>query len=157
MKASEAAPAADLTIVRVLDAPRPLVWEVWTDPKHAMQWWGPEGYTTPVFEVDLITGGAFRIHLRAPDGTIYPNFGTIEEVTAPERLGMLGAVEVDGSLLFESRTTIAFEERGKRTAVHVHLHFSKVEPEGLSATGGAEQGWSEHFDRLEAYLSAIQP
>jgi uncharacterized protein YndB with AHSA1/START domain len=156
MNPSETAHSADLAIVRVLDAPRPLVWEVWTDPKHATQWWGPEGYTTPVYQVDLRPGGAFRIHLRAPDGTIFPNFGTIEEVIAPERLVMFGAVEVEGRLLFESRTTIVFEERGKQTAVHVHLHFSKIEPDGLSARGGARQGWGEHFDRLEAYLLALR-
>lgn len=42
----------ELTIVRVFDAPRALVFRVWTDPKHLAQWWGPKGFTNPVCEVD---------------------------------------------------------------------------------------------------------
>jgi len=37
----------EVAFTRVFDAPRPLVFKVWTDPKHVAQWWGPHGFTNP--------------------------------------------------------------------------------------------------------------
>ena len=62
---------ATVTITRVFDAPRALVWAAWTDPKRMAQWWGPKGFTNPVCELDLRVGGKIRIDMRAPDGTRY--------------------------------------------------------------------------------------
>jgi hypothetical protein len=42
-----------VVITRVFDAPRKLVWKAWTDPKHVAQWWGPQGFTNPVCELDV--------------------------------------------------------------------------------------------------------
>jgi uncharacterized protein YndB with AHSA1/START domain len=60
----------ELTITRVFDAPRTLVFKACTDPKHVAEWWGPKGFTNPVCEFDARVGGKLRIHMRAPDGTI---------------------------------------------------------------------------------------
>jgi uncharacterized protein YndB with AHSA1/START domain len=46
-----------ITMVRIFDAPRELVFRAWTDPEHLAQWWGPHGFTNPVCEVDLRPGG----------------------------------------------------------------------------------------------------
>jgi uncharacterized protein YndB with AHSA1/START domain len=75
----------ELTLVRTFSAPRALVFEVWTDPKHLAQWWGPQGFTNPVCEFDPRVGGAFRIHMRGPDGVTYPMKGIIQEIVPPER------------------------------------------------------------------------
>jgi uncharacterized protein YndB with AHSA1/START domain len=40
----------ELVLTRVFDAPRELVFGVWTDPKHVARWWGPQGFTNPVCE-----------------------------------------------------------------------------------------------------------
>ena len=76
----------ELTITRVLDAPRSLVFRMWTEAEHMARWWGPKGFTNPVCEVDARPGGAIRIHMRGPDGTIYPMTGTFEEIVPPHRL-----------------------------------------------------------------------
>ncbi|HYT14944.1 MAG TPA: SRPBCC domain-containing protein, partial [Burkholderiales bacterium] len=55
-----------VVITRVFDAPRELVWRAWTDPRHMAQWWGPQGFTNPVCEMDVRPGGALRIVMRAP-------------------------------------------------------------------------------------------
>lgn len=47
----------ELTITRILPAPRPLVWKVWTDPVHLARWWGPKGFSTTTREMDLRPGG----------------------------------------------------------------------------------------------------
>ena len=62
----------DLTLVRTFDAPRDLVLEAFSEPRHLAQWWGPHGYTNPLCELDARPGGAFRIHMCGPDGTIHP-------------------------------------------------------------------------------------
>ena len=62
----------DMTIVRVFDAPRRLVWQAWTEPQRLAQWFGPKGFTNPVCEVDARPGGALRVTMQAPDGTQYP-------------------------------------------------------------------------------------
>ena len=69
--APTSSPPGDNVIVisRVIDAPRELVFEAFTDPTHLVQFWGPKGFTAPACEVDLRVGGAFRVEMRAPDGS----------------------------------------------------------------------------------------
>src|ERR1019366_3759004 len=62
-----------IVIERVLDAPRDLVWKVWTDPDEVTKWWGPEHFTTPrdMIEFDLRPGGVCRMTMVGPDGVEY--------------------------------------------------------------------------------------
>src|SRR5258705_11539625 len=76
----------EFVITRVVDAPPRLVFKIWTDPEHLMQWWGPQGFTTPFHEMDVRPDGAFRICMRSPDGTDHWLQGVYREVVAPERL-----------------------------------------------------------------------
>src|ERR1700739_195794 len=76
----------EITITRVSDAPRLLVFKAWTDAKALAQWWGPKGFTNPVCELDVRVGGAIRIHMRSPDGSVYPMKGEFREIVPPERL-----------------------------------------------------------------------
>src|SRR5277367_3850317 len=76
----------ELTLVRVYDAPRALVFKAFTDPVHLARWWGPHGYTTPVCEFDARPGGALRIHMRGPDGGVHVTQGEVREIVIPERL-----------------------------------------------------------------------
>jgi uncharacterized protein YndB with AHSA1/START domain len=64
-------------MTRVLDAPRALVFRAWTDPALMAKWWGPSSFTNPLCELDPRPGGAIRIHMRAPDGTVYPMTGEL--------------------------------------------------------------------------------
>ena len=71
---------------RVLDAPRALVFSVWTDPKHLTQWWGPNGFTTTTYSFDFRPGGTWRFVMHGPDGRDYQNLITFEEIVPPERI-----------------------------------------------------------------------
>ena len=75
----------ELTLTRVFDAPRERVWDAWTDPKLLAQWWGPQGFTSPVCEVDARPGGALLIHMSGM-GMLAPMTGIFKEVVKPERL-----------------------------------------------------------------------
>ena len=83
-----AADDCEFCIARVIHAPRPLVFDAWTDPAHLARWWGPSGFTNPVCEMDVRPGGAHRIVMRSPEGVAYPIKGTFIEVVTPERLVM---------------------------------------------------------------------
>src|SRR5215471_5530713 len=88
---------ATVTLIRVFDAPRALVWKAWTDPKMMAQWFGPRGFTNPICELDVRIGGSLRIVMRGPDGTDYPMKGKFREITPPERLVFTNiAIDKDG-------------------------------------------------------------
>src|SRR5260370_12893331 len=78
----------ELVLTREFDAPRELVFKVWTDPKHVAQWWGPRGFTNPVCELDLRPAGAILIHIRGPDGTLYPMTAVYPECWEHQRLAL---------------------------------------------------------------------
>jgi uncharacterized protein YndB with AHSA1/START domain len=91
----------ELTITRVFDAPRDLVFEAWTDAKHLAKWWGPHHFTNPVCELDVRVGGAIRIDMRGPEGTVYPMTGVLHEIVSPERLVFTSApLDENGVKLF---------------------------------------------------------
>jgi uncharacterized protein YndB with AHSA1/START domain len=76
----------ELSISRLIDAPRTRIFRAWTEPQLLAQWWGPHGMTTPECEMDLWVGGQFRTLMRAPDGSEYPTQGVYLEIVAPQRI-----------------------------------------------------------------------
>ena len=144
----------EVTITRTFAAPRALVFKCWTDAKHLAQWWGPDGFTNPVCEIDARVGGALRIHMRGPDGAVYPMKGVFQEILEPERLVFTNiAVDAVGRHLLEGLTTVTFaEERGK-TRLTMHTRAVAVAPEAIAYLQGMEMGWTQSIDRLEAYAA----
>src|SRR3954464_2525826 len=76
----------EIVAVRVFDAPRELVYKAWTDPEHVAQWWGPNGFTNTIHEMDVRPGGVWRFIMHGPDGTDYKNEVEYLEVVKPELL-----------------------------------------------------------------------
>jgi uncharacterized protein YndB with AHSA1/START domain len=145
---------ATVTITRVLNAPRALVWAAWTDPKQMAQWWGPRGFTNPVCELDLRVGGRIRIDMRAPDGTVYPMTGTFRDVYVPARLVFMAeARDHNGKALLESLTTVTFAEEGGKTRLTVHAHAVGLAPIAPQMLAGMEAGWTQSIDKLEELLA----
>jgi uncharacterized protein YndB with AHSA1/START domain len=139
----------ELITTRIFDAPREVVFRAWTDPERLKRWWGPKNFTNPVCEVDVRPGGAIRIHMRAPDGVIYPMTGTFHEVVEPERLVFTSsALDNHGEPLFEILNTVTFAEEGGKTKLTLRATVSKVRGEAAPHLAGMEQGWSMTLDRL---------
>ena len=93
---NEAATAHDITVTRVLDAPREAVWRAWTEPGQLARWWGPRGWSTQASQVtvDLRPGGTMRVtSVSAEDGAEMTTQGTFTEVREPERLAFEEASE----------------------------------------------------------------
>lgn len=141
-------PKHELVITRVFDAPRELVFKVWTDPAHVAQWWGPHGFKTTIQEMDVRPGGHWRYSMRGPDGNDYPFDGVYTDVVAPEGLVFEGTIHADTSQ--SVWTEVTFTEEDGKTKVTVRQVFSFES----AATKGAPIGWNQQLDRLAAYLAA---
>jgi uncharacterized protein YndB with AHSA1/START domain len=149
-------PRTEVTLTRIFDAPRDLVWKAWTDPAMLARWWGPHGFTNPRCEADVRAGGKILIHMRAPDGTVFPMTGTFDEVAEPECL-VFRAVPIDdnGAALLESLTTVTFHDLGGRTKVIVHASAAPLQPVADQMLKGMEAGWTQSLERL-AELVAVR-
>lgn len=139
----------EMTMTRLFDAPRDLVYRAWTERDRLARWWGPTGFTNPRCEIDVRPGGAIRIDMRAPDGKVYPMTGEFLEVVPPERLVFLSAaLDASGEPLFEIRNVVTFAEEGNKTKLTVHAKVLKARPEAAQHLAGMEMGWSLTLDRL---------
>jgi uncharacterized protein YndB with AHSA1/START domain len=141
-------------LTRVLDAPRTLVWQAWTDPKMMAQWFGPRGFTASVPELDVRVGGTLRIVMHGPDGNDYPMKGVFREVVPPERLVFSNtAVDQDGNHLLEGETIVTFAEHGGKTTLTLKTHAVGRVPIAPQMLAGMEAGWSQSLDKLQALLA----
>jgi uncharacterized protein YndB with AHSA1/START domain len=146
----------EVTLTRTFDATRRMVFKLWTEPEHMAQWWGPKGFTNPVCELDARPGGAIRIHMRAPDGTVYPMSGTFREVVEPERLVFSAIAEdLEGNPLLEALTTVTFAEHGGKTTVTVHAKAVGIAPLAPQMLDGMQAGWIQSLERLAALLARL--
>ncbi len=152
----------ELFLTRVFGAPRNLVFRAWTDAQHMARWWGPRGFTNPVCELEVRSGGLLRIDMRGPDGTVYPMKGVFHEIVEPERLVFTSTAleDEDGKPLFEILNTVSFEDYNGLTkltlrALLVTKGF-KLTPQAAAALSGMEQGWSESLYRLADELDAMK-
>ena len=146
-------PKHDLVLTRIFDAPRSLVWKAWTDPKHVAQWWGPQGFTNPVCELDVRPGGAIRIDMRAPDGTVYPMTGIYREIVKPDRLVFTSyALDAADKPMFEVLNTVMFAEQDGKTTLTVQARVINKTTVAERYLAGMEQGWTQSLERLAAIL-----
>ena len=139
-----------VTLTRVYDAPRELVWRAWTDPKHLAQWFGPRGFTSSVPELDVRVGGTLRIVMHGRDGNDYPMKGVFREVVPFERLVFSNiAVDKDDNHLLEGDTTVILEEQGGKTRLTLVTHAVGLVPIAPQMLAGMEAGWSQSLDKLD--------
>ena len=76
----------ELIVTRLLDADIKLVWEAWTKPEHIAQWWGPDGFTNTISEMDFIPEGEWQLVMHGPDGTDYKNRSMFKEIIPFEKI-----------------------------------------------------------------------
>jgi uncharacterized protein YndB with AHSA1/START domain len=147
-------PPRELVLTRVFAAPRRLVFKVWTDPAHLARWWGPHGFTNPRCEADARPGGAIRIDMRAPDGTVYPMTGVFRELVEPERIVFTSyALDAAGQPLFEVLNTVTLAEADGQTTQTLHVQVVREMGDALPYLEGMTVGWSQSLERLKEHLA----
>ena len=145
-----------VSIVRTFDAPRALVWKMWTDPAHVGVWFGPEHFTTPVVRMDVRPGGAIHMVMRGPDGEDHPFDGRFVRLDEPERLVMRTWINcADGGVWFEVEHSARLEEIDGRTLMQFEAVVIQAREDAIGPLGGMEMGWAQSFDKLERHLRAL--
>jgi len=139
-------PAFELSLDRLIAAPRERVWRAWADPEQVKLWFAPRPLTLSVKTMDLRTGGAFDMTMHMPDGTKHPFSGRYDEVVPLERIAWSG--EFPGGPKKQLRTTVDFVAEGKKTRVKVRQIFTVLTPETAPHAQGAKQGWIMTLDQL---------
>ncbi len=146
----------ELVMTRVFDAPRALVFKAWTDPQHVQQWWSPHGFTNPVCELDARPGGAIRIHMRGPDGTVYRMTGEYREIVEPERIVFISAaLDGEGKPMFEVLTTVTLVENAGRTTLTMRAQVVKTTANAAQYIAGMEIGWTQSLERFAKHLATM--
>ncbi|BDG01426.1 SRPBCC domain-containing protein [Anaeromyxobacter oryzae] len=144
-----ARPPEEMVVTRVLDAPRPVVFEAWARPEHLARWWGPRGFTLSSCSIDFRPGGAYRMVMRGPDGADYPFHGVYREIVPPARIVFSAVIGPGpGNAV---RTVVTFEEEGWKTRLTVRQTVPAME----GAARGQRQGWTESLERLADDLAAL--
>ncbi|MFL6121731.1 SRPBCC domain-containing protein [Actinophytocola sp.] len=143
----------DLTITRVFDAPRELVFEVWTNPDQLAKWFGPTGFTAEACTVKLAEGGQWRACIRnSAEGVERWVGGVYHEIDRPARLAFSFAwEEPKGTPGHDTLVTITFDDRDGKTEMTFHQAIF----ESVEDRDGHQDGWRSTFDDLNACLATL--
>ena len=144
-----------IIMTRVFDAPRELVFEAWTDPKHLLQWWGPNGFTTTIRAIDVRPGGVWRFVMHGPCGVDYENRIVYNEIVKPERLvySHPGGDDVEP---VQSQVTVTFEDYDGKTKLTMRMLFpSAAERNRVAEKYGAVEGARQTLERLAEHLATM--
>ncbi|HEY4322869.1 MAG TPA: SRPBCC family protein [Mucilaginibacter sp.] len=140
----------ELLLSRTLNAPVELVWEIWTDPKHLANWWGPNGFTNTINTMDMRPGGEWSLVMHGPDGTDYKNRSTFKEIVTFKKI----VYEHDSYPHFVA--TIKFDEQGEETLLTWHMLFDSAEQfQQVVKTFGADEGLKQNVEKLSVYLANL--
>lgn len=139
----------ELRMAKTFEAPIDLMWKVWTDPEHIVNWWGPDGFSTTIHKIDFQEGGEWKLTLHGSDGTNYPNRSIFIEIITRKKI------------VFEHFnphfiTTVIFESTGAETQVDWTLLFDSAEMcETIIKAHKAEEGQKQNIEKLEKYISKL--
>ena len=148
---TETVAAREITITRVFDAPRELVWKAWTEPDRLARWWGRRGWNAVAASItmDVRPGGVFRLtSVNEQDGRRMPQEGVYREVVEPERLVLEEAAEDawhDGAV-----TVVTFADLGDG---RTEMTFQATIRTSDEMRGVARRGIADAFDRLAEHLA----
>ncbi|WP_342773262.1 SRPBCC family protein [Paenibacillus prosopidis] len=144
----------ELTVTRVFQAPREIVYQTWTDPRHLSHWWGPEGFTITTHTIDVTPGGVWSYVMHGPDGTDYANRIQYIEIVRPERLVYFHG---DSEKEEHFRVTVTMEDKGNATELTMRMVFQTAEElEETVNKYGAIEGATSTLGRLAEELEALK-
>jgi uncharacterized protein YndB with AHSA1/START domain len=136
-----------LAITRILNAPRELVWEVWTKPEHIAKWWGPNGFTNTIHNMDVRPGGEWNFIMHGSDGRDYNNKIVFNKIVKPELITYTHMVYPR----FE--VVVTFKKYGAKTKLNMVMTFSSEADYRFAMDQvGAEKGLIQTIGRLKVFV-----
>jgi uncharacterized protein YndB with AHSA1/START domain len=139
----------EIVMRRVFDAPRALVYRTWIEAKHLAHWWGPDGFTLTIHEMDVRPGGVWRYVMHGPDGVDYENEVVYDVIDEPVRLVFTHTGDAA-----PHQTTVTYAEVSGKTEVTVRMVFpSAAELKRVVERYGAVEGLKQTLGRLAAYVA----
>ena len=144
----------EIVVSRVIDAPRELVFEAFTEVRHLSRWWGPEGFSTTTRSFEFRVGGEWGFVMHGPDGTDYAEWITWTEITPPERIALLHGESRGDPNAFDS--VLTFEPDGAATRIELHTTFptKELRDEAVERYHAIEGG-RQTLSNLAAYVTEI--
>ena len=147
----------ELTLSRVFDAPRELVFRAWTSAEHLARWFCPADFTVADCRCDFREGGSFEICMRSPDGRDHWMRCRYKEIVRPERIAFANRVAVgDGDPLYGGEALVIFTEHGDRTRLDIRHLLTLYEPSAAWMVEAARPGWEDGLDKLEALVATLK-
>ncbi len=141
----------EIRIIRIYDAPVKTVWDAWTDPEQAAQWWGPRGFTLTTHSKDFRAGGGWHYTMHGPDGTDYPNKTKYLEVEKYSRMVYDHGGNDDRPPLF--RVTVLFSEIKGKTKMEMSMSLATPEAAEEARKFIKKANGYSTWDRLAEYLT----
>jgi uncharacterized protein YndB with AHSA1/START domain len=141
----------ELIITRIFDAPRRLLFKMWTEPEHLVRWWGPAGFTMIFSRMDVRQGGAWTRSIQAPDGSVIRKHGVYREIVPPERLVFTYVTDdPEGNPGRETLVTVSFVDLGGKTRLTLH----QAPFQAVATRDDHLRGWTGALERFAEYLAA---
>lgn len=147
---AELDPSKIIRIERSIAAPRELVFEAFSDPKHLDAWWGPDGFVNETHEMDFSIGGLWRYTIHGPDGKAWPNWIRYSEISAPSRIAYDHGGEIDEPAHFHG--LITFEDMAGKTHVSLTLVFETTQARDATIEFGAVEAGHQTLAKLERFV-----
>lgn len=142
-----------LSIKKTFDAPIELVWEVWTEPEHLAQWWGPKGMPMTIVEHNFKVGGRWKYVMPMPNGSEFVSEGQYSEiikfkkiVTSANFRPMTEGVEIK----------VLFEKNGDKTTFIFSVIHPTEEYKLQQEKMGFYNGWGSTLTRFESLLASLK-
>lgn len=144
----------EIVISRVIDAPREVVFEAFTEVRHLSHWWGPEGFTTTTRAFEFRVGGEWNFTMHGPDGTDYPEWITWTAFTLPERIEFLHGEYRDDPNAFQSVISFTAEAEATRIEMRTVFPTTQARDEAVEKYHAIEGG-QQTLSNLAAYVTEI--
>ena len=155
-RAESATADREIVISRVIDAPRELVFEAFTEVRHLSRWWGPEGFTTTTRAFEFRVGGEWEFVMHGPDGTDYQEWISWIEIAPPERITLQHGQFRGDPDAFESLITFA-PDGGGETRIEMRTVFPTKELRAQAVERyHAIEGGQQTLSHLAAYVEVIR-
>ena len=150
---AELDPSKIIRLDRLIDAPRDLVFEALSNPRHLDAWWGPDGFTNETHDMTFEVGGIWHYTMHGPDGKDWPNWIRYTEIAIPARIAYDHGGELEEPAHFSGLITLA-EESGK-TRMTLTMIFPTEDAKQAVIEFGAVEGGKQTLAKLDRYLSSL--